>query len=78
MPLPRRHDREQKIRTRFFFNKTMGRQRPEYQEQAARNFLLGKGAAAQTYFVYFKRVQRMNSKKVPPDAADISGRWFPK
>ena len=78
MPLPRRHDRAQKIHIRFFFNKTMGRQWPEHQEQAARNVSRGKGADAQAYFVYGKRLQRMTSGKEPPDAADGSGQWFPK
>ena len=56
----------------------MGRKRPEYQEQAARNFSQIKGADAQAYFVYGKRLQHMSGGKEPPDAADISGRWFPK
>jgi hypothetical protein len=35
------------------------------------NFLPGKGAAAQEYFVYFKLVQRISGEKFPQSAAAV-------
>ena len=45
-------------------------------EQMARNFLSGKGADAQEYFVYFKQPQRMTGEKAPPDGEGASAQRF--
>ena len=45
-------------------------------EQMARDFLSGKGADAQEYFVYFKQPQRMTGGKAPSCAEGASAQRF--
>ena len=40
------------------------------QEQIARQFFLAKGAASQAYFVYSKKLQRIDKENWPQGAAD--------